>query len=57
MQNIAKMDRTGMIRWHNRNHLLSPQDPDYDSDYDVEEDYEAYVTACEERAEFRREND
>lgn len=45
-----------MIRWHNKNLGISPQDPEYDPDYDADEDYEAYLDACEARAEFEREN-
>lgn len=51
------MERKRMIRWHNKNLGISPQDPAYDDDYDADEDYEAYIEACEEREEFRREND
>lgn len=46
-----------MTRWHDRNFLLSPQDPAYDSSYDADTDYEAYEDACEAREEFRKEND
>ena len=44
------------MRFRDKNYGKSPFDPDYIEDYDREEDYEAYVTACEEKYEFEREN-
>lgn len=41
--------------WSNRNACLSAQDPAYDDGYDAEEDYEAYLDACEMREDKRRE--
>lgn len=43
------------MKWIDRNFCKHPQDPDYDHDYDPEEDYERYVDACEEREDARRE--
>ena len=43
-----------MYGWHNKNLGIHPQDPNYDSDYDAEEDYEAYLDACEDRFEQDR---
>ena len=42
------------MRWHSKN-LCDPQDPDFDSSYDVEEDYDAFEEACIEREELKRE--
>ena len=43
------------MTWYNRNFYLHPQDPARDSDYDPEDDYDAYERACEERADLERE--
>lgn len=45
-----------MTRWYNRNLGIDPQDPEYDRDYDEEEDYNAYLDAIEAKADFEREN-
>lgn len=42
--------------WHNVNQGLSPQDPDFDHDYDLDEDYERYLAAMEEQGDSEREN-
>lgn len=44
------------MKWRDKNFGKSPFDPDYDDTYDSDEDYENYVTACEERYEYEREN-
>lgn len=43
------------MRWTSRNFGLHPADPAYDSDYDEEADYEAFLAAEEVRAESMRE--
>lgn len=44
-----------MTRWRDKNAGIHPQDPAYDDDYDAEADYDAYLDACEQREEMRRE--
>ena len=45
-----------MRPWISKNAGLRPEDPEYDHEYDEEDDYDAYVTACEEREESRRDD-
>jgi len=42
------------MEWHNRNLFIHPQDPRFDDSYDAEEDYENYVSACEDRYESNK---
>jgi len=44
-----------MKPWRSKNFGIHPQDPAFDDDYDEEADYNAYLDACEERAERARE--
>ena len=44
-----------MKPWRSKNFGIHPQDPAFDDDYDEEADYNAYLDACEERAERQRE--
>ena len=53
---VVKMRWNSMSKWRDKNYGKSPFDPDYIEDYDREEDYENYITACEEKYEWEREN-
>lgn len=44
------------MSWHpKRDFYMHPADPERDPDYDADEDYNAYLDACEERADRERE--
>ena len=43
-----------MTNWHPK---TWPYDEEPDPDYDRDEDYDLYEQACEERAEYERENE
>ncbi len=45
-----------MATYYNKNQRLSPFDPDYDSNYDPEEDYLEWEAEQERRAEYECEN-
>lgn len=45
------------MKWKDKNYGKHPQDPDYDHDFDPEEDYERYVDELEARYDYKREND
>lgn len=40
--------------FHNVNEGLSPQDPEYDDSFDLDEEYERYLSAMEEKEESER---
>lgn len=42
--------------FHNKNEGLDPNDPRYDDDYDLDEDYELYLRALELKEEEERGN-
>lgn len=42
--------------FHNENFDLHPQDPDYNSDYDLDEDYERYLETLAEKEDRDRGN-
>lgn len=42
--------------FHNENQGLSPQDPEFDDGYDLDEAYERYLEALEEKEERDRGN-
>jgi len=44
------------IYFHNKNEGLDPQDPRFDDDYDLDEDYERYLEALADKEERERGN-
>lgn len=44
------------MKWRDKNFGKHPQDPEYDDEYDRDEDYERYLWSVEEKEQFKREN-
>ena len=43
------------MKWRNKNFGLSPFDPDYDDNYNPDEDYDRFCEALEDKADYERE--